>query len=251
MKGRSAFGFLVAFVVFAYSAPLWARVFHLTRENFASYLAVSYGPSTMGRNALLGESVATEYSGGSVSAINAGEFGFVYATARMSWRFGFEILRPPSLAGVEAVDSGSTVYVAASEVIAYLPKVGIELNLRTMDSWRVFVFGQFGTGTLSVTNTYSDVTIGPGEDFVVRFKGAATATVGGIGYEFTAFDTTSIVLEGGYRQMTFPKVVYAEDVTDFQGAHAAGDRAVWESGRRREIDFSGAFVTIGARWYLF
>lgn len=247
MKGIRACAFL--FLVFGL-VPVQARVFNLNKENFASYLALSYGPSLVGQNVLEGESTATDFSS-SVSVNQGGEFGFVYATSRVSWRFGFEILKPAALAGVEAGDGTTTAYTVSSVVMAYLPKVGIELNLRTMDQWRVYIFGQFGTGTLSVTNTYTDVSIAPGADFIVKYQGAATTQGGGMGYEFTAFDTTSVLIEAGYRQMTFDKVVYSEDVTDFQGAHAAGDQAMWTDGKRREIDFSGGYVTIGARWYLF
>lgn len=246
MRGLRGFFLLISFA----ALPAQARVFNLNKENFASYLAVSYGPSQIGINALEGESAATEFSS-SVAANQGGEFGFVYATSRVSWRFGFELLKPAALTGIEAGDGTNPSYTVSSVVMAYLPKVGIELNLRTMDQWRVYIFGHFGTGTLSVTNTYTDVAIAPGADFVVKYQGAATTQGGGMGYEFTAFDTTSVLIEAGYRQMTFDKVVYAEDVTDFQGAHAAGDQAMWTDGKRREIDFTGGYVTIGARWYLF
>lgn len=155
------------------------------------------------------------------------------------------------MSDVEGSTGGAENYTVRSDVTSYLPKVGVELNLRTTNASRIFLFGQFGTGTLALTNSYRNVTIAPNADFTMKYKGAATTQGGGLGYEFAAFDTTTIVFEAGYRQMVFDKIVYAEDVTGFQGSHVAGDQVLRADGRRREIDFSGGYVTIGARWYLF
>lgn len=242
--------FILSGLFFCGAESAQARVFNLTKERFASYLSATYGPSKIQDGLFELESSATDYSA-SLTIQQGGEFGFIYATPKVSWRFGFELIQTQSLKGVEASTGSTTSYEVSNNTQVYLPKVGIELNLRTMDSWRVYLFGHFGTATLSSTQTYSSLAIAPNADFESKYKGAATAQGGGIGYEFGAFDTTSVMLELGYRQMTFTKVLYAVDVTDFQGAHVIGDNVKKTDNSARTLDFSGAYVAMGARWYLF
>jgi hypothetical protein len=228
-----------------------ARIFDLGRESFASYLLITHGPSSrIADSAFADESSATTFSD-SVTTNVSGEFGFVYAVQAVSWRFGFEIFKPAALADVTAKDGSTTRYVLSSDVVAYMPKIGLELNFLTASNYRLFLFGYFGQGSATITNTYSSVTISPNSAFTSKYKGNASAKGGGLGAELAAFDTTSIVVEVGYRMMAFTDLIYSADVTDFSGAHTAGDTVRKTDQSKREMDFSGAYASFGARWWLF
>ncbi len=233
------------------SALAEARIFNLTKEKFASYLVMNYGTSRVGDDLFRGESAATDYS----EALNAnlgGEFGFVSMMGPMSLRFGFEILKPAPLKGVEARDpGGSTLYEISSDVTGFVPKFGMDLNVVTRPSYRVFAYGAIGQAHLTVKNEYTNLTVAPNADFTTEMRSSSRSLSGGLGVEYAAFDLTSVVLEVGYRQLQFKKLTYGAAVTDTRGAHDAGDKATLDTGEDRTLDFSGWTVSLGARWWLF
>lgn len=229
-----------------------ARVFDMTKEQFASYLVFSGGPSAIADAAFAKESAATD-SNGSVALNTSFEFGFLYVTKTVSWRFGFEVMKPSALPDVTATNAGGTaLYHVKSDVIGYYPKLGLELNLKTTGSSRIFLTGAAGTTSLNVTNEYSELTIAPHTDFTMKYKGNATTWSAGLGYEFAAFDTTTLVFEAGYRKMNVDKLVYSEAVpASFDVAHAAGDSVTRTDGDPRGIDLTGYYASLGFRFFLF
>lgn len=229
-----------------------ARVFDMTKEQFASYLVFSGGSSVVADGAMALESSATKYSG--AIAVNPGmEFGFLYVTKTISWRFGFEVIAPPALADVAATnDAGTELYKVKSTVLAYVPKVGLEINLKTTPSSRWFLGGTAGTASVTVVNEYSALTIAPNADFTAKYKGSATSWAAVLGYEMAAFDTTTFVIEAGYRNMNADKLVYSEAVASgFSGAHAAGDDVMKTDGEHRGINLTGPYASLGFRFFLF
>lgn len=227
-----------------------ARVFDLGREQFASYILLTGGPSVVKDKAFAGESSADTYPAGVAQNIS-GEFGFVYATRYLSWRFGFEILKPATMKSAAASQGGTDVYEVKSDLIGYIPKVGLEFNLKTSSWYRLLLFAGVGSASLTATNDYTSVTIAPNADFQAQYKSAGNLQVAGLAMEMAAFDTTSVVLELGYRKLNFGKLTYAKDVTGFGGAHAAGDTVVDTDGEKRQLDFSGGYAGLGLRFWLF
>ncbi len=63
-------------------------------------------------------------------------------------------------------------------------------------------------------------------------------------------DTTTVVVEFGYRQLKVDNLKYSKDVTTFSGAKSSGDAVVTSSGEKRELDFSGGFISLGFRFYM-
>lgn len=230
-----------------------ARVFSLDKESFASYLTFSYGSSKVLDNAFYSETASGTASSDEVKTNLGGEFGFVYATKTINWRFGFEILKPAVVTATVSNAAGTALYDVKSDVTGFLPKLGVEINLKTTPTYRVLLFGYVGQTSVTIQNDYSNLTIAPNANFTTKYKGNCSTKGGGLAVEFAAFDTSTLALELGYRDSFIDKIVYAGDVTDFGGARTAGDRANWvaEDGKAREIDFSGAYVSAGFRFYLF
>jgi len=238
-------------LLFLATFPAEARIFNLNKEKFASYLSMNYGASQVGDDLFLGGSAATSYSSKLGNNIG-GEFGFISMMGPVSLRFGFEVLKPAALQGVKARDSGgSTLYEIESDLLGLLPKIGADVNFVTRPSYRIFAYGAVGQAHLTVKNKYTNLAVAPSSDFESEMKSNAPSLSGGLGFEYAAFDLTSVVLELGYRQLKFRKLTYAAGVTDTSGTHAVGDVVVTDTGENRALDFSGWTVNLGARWWLF
>ncbi|MBL7545190.1 MAG: hypothetical protein JNL11_15335 [Bdellovibrionaceae bacterium] len=239
---------IISFIVFA---GLWtqARVLNLSEEKFASYFSLESGSSFI-KTSPFDENIASVNSYSSEYKVGlGGEFGFVYSTPYMAWRFSFEILKPAKLSEVEALADSSVQYKIDSDVTAVAPKVGFEVHLNRKPNYRFYLFGYYGSSNLTMTNTYSQV-IAPHSDHVVELKGSSSETGGGIGFETAFVDTTAFIFEIGYRNLIFKDIKFSKDVVTFQGAKTAGDTLTNLSGENRNINFSGYTASIGFRFWL-
>lgn len=250
MKIFAGFAFIAALLAFPAGAQ--ARVFSLNREKFASYLLFNYGTSKIADNTIYKEeATATAYSE-DVKTNLGGEFGFIYATELISWRFGFEILKPAAINSTATNAGGTAIYDVKSDITGFLPKLGLEINLKTTPTLRVYAFGYVGQTSVTIQNDHTNVTVAPNTAFTTKYKGNCNAKGGGLAFEFSSFDTSTLVLEVGYRDMFIDKLTYSEAVTDFGGARAPGDNATWAGdGKAREIDLGGPYAALGFRFYLF
>ena len=159
-------------------------------------------------------------------------------------RFSFEVLKPQLLTEINASNVGTTVYTFRSDFTGYAPKLGIEFNAYKSPSSRVFLLGYTGTASVSYKNDYADHT--------EEGKGTQTLYGGSVGYEGFLTDTTTYMIDVGYRTLNFDKIDYAKDVAvgiDGQ-AHAAGAPVLDINGQQRTLNFSGAYIGIGFRFYL-
>lgn len=232
-------------------ASAQARVFDLNKESFASYLNLGYSQLALRQDAYAAESTATQFSE-TVATSQGGEFGFLYASRALTWRFGFEIVQPKAVSNVVASNGTTDLYKMSSTVTAFIPKLGLEFNLRNSGGYRSFVFANVGSASVTVQNDYTNVTISPTADFSTTYKGTGTQMQGGLGFEFGAFDTTSLLLELGYRDLVFQKLTYGKDTTSsFSGAHNAGDAVTRTDGNNRELNFRGVTLVLGLRFWLF
>lgn len=178
-----------------------------------------------------------------------GEFGFVYSSPYIAWRFSFEILKPTKLQDVQGLAGTAAQYAVSSDVTAVAPKIGLELHLNKKPNNRFYVFGYYGTSNLTMTQTYSAV-IAPSVDHAVEAKGSSAVAGGGLGFEMSFVDTTAIVLEVGYRSLTFKEIKYSKDVTTFQGAKTVGEILTNLNGENRSLNFSGYTASVGFRFWL-
>lgn len=228
-----------------------ARVFNINNESFASYFNITGATSSIGDNAFAGEASSTDTYSGKVSNNYSGEFGFLYATPAVSLRFGFEIFKPSALKDVTATNSGGTdIYKVSSDITAYAPKLGLEINLQKTATFRAFLAAYAGAGSISYKNDYSIMSYPSVNDHTVEAKGSGTLYGGSLGVENHMTDTTTYVFELGYRQMKFENLKYNKDVTTFSGSKTAGDPVLDADGNKRVIDFTGGYISLGFRFYM-
>lgn len=236
-------------IIFLTSAVSQARVLNLSAEKFASYFAIEGGNSLL-KTTPFDENLASVDSYSDEHKLGlGGEFGFVYSSPYVAWRFSFEILKPSKLKEVQALASATAQYLVDSDITAIAPKIGLEIHLNKKPNNRFYLFGYYGSSNLTMTQTYSSV-MSPNTDHVVEAKGSSAVTGGGIGFEMSFVDTTAVVIEAGYRSLTFKEVKYSKDVTTFQGAKTAGEALTNLDGENRRLDFSGYTASIGFRFWL-
>ncbi len=224
-------------------------------RNFGSYFLLTGGTSIIQKTVFEGESVATDYSA-AYTLNTGGEFGFVSGTGPITWRFGLEIIKPTALADVAAKLNSNTLYLVKNDMNAIIPKFGLEVNLKSTPKSRWMIFTTAGSASLSFQNDYSALTIAPATSHTVKAKSSATMISGGLGGEFSMMDTTTVMIELGYRSLSFKELKYSTAVTSFgptagtSTAHAVGDVLKSQSAVDQKIDMSGAFATIGFRFWL-
>ncbi len=226
-----------------------ARVLNLSDEKFSSYFALEGGSSLLStnpfdQNIASVDSYSDEYKMGL-----GGEFGFVYSSPYVGWRFSFEILKPSKLKEVQALAGSTAQHIVDSDITAVAPKLGLEIHLNKNPNHRFYFFGYYGSSNLTMTHVYSGVS-SPYVDHTVEAKGSAAEMGGGLGFEMSFVDTTSITFEVGYRSLTFKEIKYSKDVTTFQGAKTVGEALTNLNGDNRSLNFSGVTGSIGFRFWL-
>ncbi|MFZ4405023.1 MAG: hypothetical protein ACOYOK_13040 [Pseudobdellovibrionaceae bacterium] len=252
--------FFLAVLVFIFNLvtlPLaQARVFNLKNEKLAAYFLVNAGTSKIKQAAFENESATTTTYGSQVNSNLLGEFGFFYTSGVVGFRFGFEILHPLQLNDVQAQDaSGSTLYTFSSDLTGYAPKLGLDINLFTSGRWRFFAFGSYSSMSMTMSNQYVMSSAGTAafpsvSDHSVEAKGSGSEMSYGAGVETTFTDTTTVFLEGGYRNLKINGLTYSKAVTTFTGAQDAGAEVLDVSGNKRVLDFTGFYASLGFRFYI-
>jgi hypothetical protein len=233
-----------------------ARIFRLTNETVAAYFGGSYGPSsilqthysgTSGTGATIDKSMSTNYGG---------EIGALFTTQALGVRIGFELIKPSTVTKAIGSDASSTkLYDFESSLSVLVPKVALEINLKTTETWRLFVSLGGGTATASYKNSYlftaAGLTAFPGvADFSDEATGTALLYDGGLGFETLMNDTTTVALNIGYRQLYIPQYKYKLAVTNFTGGHAKDDVVLNEDATVKSSLFTGATAFLMFRFYL-
>lgn len=245
--------FLIGFLI---TNTAQARIFDINRETVAAYFRTNWGPSLVKKTAFEKASSSTETIDGEAKDNFAGEFGFVYASRYLGLKFGIEVIRPPSLKGMTATNaSGTDIYTLTSDVSVVIPKVGLEFILRQWKVSRLFFAANFGSGNLTVNNAYyftadQSAAMGGITEYTEEGKATATAIDGGIGFETLLFDTTTMVLDAGYRSLKFTGLTHNRSATTIQGAKVKGDPFLNADGTARDIDLTGYYVGLAFRFWL-
>lgn len=228
-----------------------ARVFDINSEKLASYLVFNMAMSGAPKAAFENEANTSYLYDKSVKYNMGSDFGILYATSFLNYRFGFEILKPDVLQKITASNGGTTVYQIDSQAVAYAPKLGVEINLRRENNNRSYAFGYMGTASLNVKNSYSGSTIAPLGAHSVEMSSSAQLIGYGIGQEGFMTDTTTYLFEVGYRQLNFNSLKYKSDVTTFSGSKTSGSKVVDVDGNAREINLGGYYLSLGFRIYMY
>jgi hypothetical protein len=226
-----------------------ARVLSLSEEKFASYFSVESGVSTLGSTPFDQNLSDVDSFSETYKTSLGGEFGFVYSSPYIAWRFSFGIIKPSKLKEVQGLAGSSVQYLVDSDITAVAPKLGIEIHLNRKPNYRFYLFGFYGSSNLTVANVYTQ-TVSPNVDHTVDLKSSATETGGGFGFETSFVDTTSFIIELGYRSLMFKELAFSKDVVTFQGAKTAGELLKNLDGENKSLNFSGYILSVGFRFWL-
>lgn len=245
-------------VIFAFNQTAFSRVFDINKESFAAYLRGQYALAQQGDIPFAPSSGSGTTFSDSYSYNLAYEFGFVYATRFVNWRFGFEVIKPTDLRGIKGTNStGSTDYYTVTNTIsAYIPKIGLEFNLKNWSASRIYASVDYGMATANVQNSYTFTAAGstqyptPGADFREEVVGTGTSIESSLGFETLLSDTTTVVLEGGYRTLEINGFKHNVDATTFRGAVSKGDQALNADGSERSLSLSGGYAALVLRIWI-
>lgn len=240
-----------AFFIFFLGSLSSAKIFNMNDTTLAGYLSAQYGDSLVGTKFFEGESSAVDYSKGFKKHTGA-DFGLIYRTQAFAWVFGFEFIKPDKIKNAVASTNGTTSYNYTSEVSYLAPKVGMEIIFYQTANQRVSLQGTVGTASLSTKTDYSNLSIAPNSDFTIEGKGAANLVNVSIGSEWHWIDNTALQLQVGYRALHFKRIKATTDVADsFQGALSKGTRLTRLDGSNLDYKFSGYFINLAMRVWIF
>lgn len=230
-----------------------ARVFDMSKETTAAYFGFTGGPSALGSAAFENEAGTSVTFSDEVKYNYTGEFGFLYSRGPMAFRFGLEILKPQSLSGLSAKNGSTELYTENSDLLGYMPKIGLEFNLQKTNIYRSFIAGSVGYAALTLKNVYTLTSAGstayPGMDTTMEAKGTGIMYGLSAGAEVLMTDTTTVVLEGGYRRLSIDNMKYSRSGSYFGSTVSDGD-TMQDNGSARKFDLSGFYLGLAFRFYL-
>lgn len=231
-----------------------AKIFSFGTQTFAAYFNVTGGQPSLGDSALLGEtSLPLSYSS-KASQMLSGEFGVSYSSPRGNLRFGVEVLKPQDMNG-NATNGSTSLYLYDSASYALTPKITIDMTLHGDKTSRSYIAGFIGVSYLNLKNSYTLTPTGEAQfsgvsNHTVEMDGQATLAGGTLGYEAHFSDRTTIFLEFGYRVLKFDSIKYKGGGTTFGGTYTGGQTVMAHAGSGRVQDYTGAFASLGFRFYL-
>lgn len=227
-----------------------ARVLNLSQEVFGSYFSVETSNSLIKTTPFDGLVSSVDTYSDEFKTNYGGEFGFIYSSPYVGWRFSFEFIKPNILKDIVASTGGVTQYTVTSDVAAVTPKLGVEIHLNKKPNYRLYLFGFYGLSNLTLKNTYSQISVNSLADHTVEAKSSAASTGGGMAFEYSFVDTTTVIFETGYRSLKFTDIKFSKAVNTFQGSKSAGDTLQDVNGTNASINLSSYFFSIGFRFWL-
>jgi hypothetical protein len=245
------------FLTLLSSSLAQAMVFDMGKERFGSYLRSTYSPWGYSQEPF------AESSGNNMSFNNqftnllSYEFGFMANAGAITWRFGFELIQPPELSSVSGTNAaGTQLYNLDTQVSAYLPKIGAEINLKTWGQSRLWTYLEVGYATLTVQNTYSFTPAGTTQFGIPNFREVVSSTqtsyAASLGFETLMSDSTTFSFEVGYRMLDFSSLNMSSAVTNFQGNMASGATALRNDNvTGRDLNMSGPFAAVNLRIWVY
>jgi hypothetical protein len=240
----------LALGIFLAAVSARARVFDINSEKVSGYFSAGIGPSSAGKMAFENEANTTTTYDKKADYNYSGEFGFMYSQPAVSFRFGFEILKPQTLTDVMATNGGTNTYSLQSAYTGYAPKFGIEANVHSTQDYRTFIQAFIGSANISIKNDYTIVSYPGVVNHSVEAKGTGSVYGGSLGVESHLTDNTTYVFEFGYRVLTIEEFSYSKAATTFSGNKAAGDPFVDVNGKARSLNMTGGYMSLGFRIYL-
>ncbi len=241
-----------------YSGSAQARVFSFTDEGFAPYIGGHYlsllpgAESGYSQSGGVGNSFDKTYT-----TANEYEFGFAYGIKKFRLLFGLQYFKPAVLTPIGGTDAaGTALYAMENDLSAIIYKAGIEFDIKTYKEGRFFIEAHYGSANVTMASTYTFTAAGTAAypsliDFKEEIKGSGTMLEAGMGFEFVGFDSTSILLSLGYRQLSVAALTHNLAITNFQGNTAKGSPATNDDASARTLTLSGYYASLFFRFWLF
>ena len=233
-----------------------ARIFDINNESFAAYFRGNYGPIPP-LDAFQNSSGANVVFDSKFPYNLGAELGLVYATPRVNFRFGLGVLKPPSANGNGSTASGTALYSLSSEISVVTPKIGVEVDIKKWNQSRFFIEGDAGYANLLLRNSYVFTPAGSAAynvpDYWEDIRGTTISYEGSVGFETLMTDTTTFVIDAGYRMMNFTALTQNRDISGGVIGHPAvakGAPAVNNDGSNRTLNLSNWFAGVQFRFWI-
>jgi hypothetical protein len=232
-----------------------ARVFDFKSETFAVYFGGSFGNSNASAGAFALATPTDVAYDKKVATAATGEFGLLFSGTKFNLKIGAEYLMPRDQTGVNATDANNTpLFSLSSKISAIIPEVIIEMMPYRGNASRAILGAGYGYALVSLSNEYTMTSAGTSRFGVGDYKetgtGSAFMLEGYAGWEFFFVDTTTVVLQAGYRYCQVKSINSSQDTNAIPGAQKSGQEILNSDGSRRAMDLGGGFVGINFRFFL-
>lgn len=236
-----------------------AMVFDMSKEKFGSYLRGNYSPWANADTPFSQSSGTNMAFSDSFTNLLGYEFGVLYNTQKLTWRFGLEMIQPPQLSDLTGKDATSRTqyYTLTSSIAVVIPKIGLEVNLKTWKESRFWGHFEYGLANLTLQNSYKFNAAGSAHfgglsDFREEIKANQAEYSAGLGVETLMSDATTISLELGYRFLQFSTMTHNLAATNFQGAQTVGGAAKRNDGTTaRDLNMTGPYAGVSLRIWIY
>lgn len=244
----------VLLILFIFPAVTEARIFRLSQETFSGYFSGSIGLSQVEDAAYSDSSGAQTVFGDEPGLNYSGELGISFSSVFMHFTLGLEFIAPEKMDIEGSNSAGTKLMDLESNIRATVLKAGLFFPMMVTNSYRSYVGVTGGLASLKMENTYELTATGQGLYSLTNYSetAEATATTFGliVGFEYNFADTSTVIIEGGYRYLPVDEWEYSKADTGFTGSYSKGDPVVNHDGSKRETDLSGLYLGIGFKLYI-
>lgn len=243
--------FLLFFLI---AGQAQARVFNLHNEHFAPYFRGSIAMSNLGDSTFGGSSGSSTEFSETPDYNYTGEAGFLFTATHVGFTAGVEFLGASTLSTTGTDSSGTELMDLESKVRGTILKAGILWHYKLGPTYRAYVALNGGLADLKLHNSYELNSAGSSAYSLtaVDEKAVAQSILAEIlfGFEFNLADVTTMLIEGGYRDLRVDKWDYKGSGTNFMGTYTDGESVKNHDGTERKSNLGGWLLAIGFRFYI-
>lgn len=232
-----------------------ARVFDFKNEHVALYFGGSFGSTNVSSGAFTNATPNDVIYDRQVQTASSAEFGLMFSTRLLNFRFGGEYLMPRDQAGINATNTaGAALFSLTSKVSAIIPMVTIELMPYRGVLTRGLIGVGYGYALVSMSNEYTMAAAGTARWSKADYKevgtGGGSFMQGYLGWEFLFTDTTTAAISAGVRYCRVASMTSSQDTNAIGGQQTTGQEIFNSDGSHRSLDLGGGFLAINFRFYL-
>lgn len=238
-----------------------ARVFKFDSENLATYFSASGGDASgLAGKAFSDSSGANVTTDAAVPYMTGVEFGLITALQKVTLKIGLEVMQAPQVEVEGKNPSGTKLFDLTSSLSVFNPNIVFEYASEPMPQSKFYYFAGIGWATLTIDNAYiftsdglshyAEISAG---DYTEKIQSTFPSYSLGIGYEMLATDNVTFNMVLGYRYMEAATLTHKADLSEavnYAGAVVAGDEVIDNSGDARSLSLSGAYISLGFRFYI-